>query len=163
MFIDGSLFDESRRWARRTGFGIFVVSFEGSLLAFGKGTPPQWVHDSAGAELWSFYVVTSMSLFLPHVVTDCKGIGDGLSGSPSYVTGPKRALARVWQMVVHALDGNFASATDLVTWMPAHGPASSIGHAKDSRGRLVDAIMWRANRLVDLLAKSATAEHRLPG
>eukprot|EP00973_Karenia_brevis_P075181 10442994-Karenia_brevis.AAC.1 len=67
IFIDGSLFDESRRWARRTGFGIAVVSREGSLLAFGNGTPPAWVVDAAGAELWAFYFIASISPFLPQV------------------------------------------------------------------------------------------------
>ena len=162
VFIDGSLFDESRRWARRTGFGVVVVSPEGSLLAFGSGTPPGWVVDAAGAELWAFYVIASMLPFLPHVVTDCKGIIDGLSGSPMLATGPKKALARIWNMLAHVLDGDFVSARGLVTWMPAHCPASSIGHARDSRGRPIDATMWRANRLADALAKVAAAKHRLP-
>ena len=40
--------------------------------------------------------------------------------------------------------------------------ASPIGTATDSRGRPITATMWRANRLVDLLAKSAAIPHRLP-
>ena len=57
-FIDGSLLDESRRLARRTGFGIVVVETTGMLLAFGKGVPSSWVFDAVGAELWAFSVVT---------------------------------------------------------------------------------------------------------
>ena len=45
--------------------------------------------------------------------------------------------------------------------MPAHGSASSIGRAPDSNGNLVTAVMWRANRLVDLLAKAAAGEFQL--
>ena len=74
----------------------------------------------------------------------------------------KRALARTWRMIVQVLDGDFTLARGMVTWMPAHGSVASIGCAKDSRSRPVDATMWRANRLVDLLAKAAAAPHRLP-
>ena len=47
-FIDGSLYDEAKRYARRTGFGIVVVSDYGSLLAFGLGIPPEWIVDAGG-------------------------------------------------------------------------------------------------------------------
>ena len=50
-FIDGAMFDEVKRFARRTGFGIVGVETEGTLLAFGRGVPPSWVHDAAGAEV----------------------------------------------------------------------------------------------------------------
>ena len=85
-----------------------------------------------------------------------------MSGCPLRAVGPKRALARAWNMIIAVLDGDFASARSLVTWMPAHCPASSIGHARDSRGRPIDSTMWRVNRLADVLAKIAAAEHRLP-
>jgi len=103
-----------------------------------------------------------MAPFLPQVITDCNGIVDGLAGVSQWATGPKKALARTWQMVSQVLDGDFVAARQLVTWMPAHGSAASIGHAKDSRGHPIDATMWRANRLVDLFAKAAAAGHRLP-
>ena len=38
-FIDGSLFDESKRFARRTGFGVAVSDSQGSLIGFGRGVP----------------------------------------------------------------------------------------------------------------------------
>ena len=65
-------------------------------------------------------------------------------------------------MAVHALDGDFRRAADAVTWMPAHGAAHTIGVARDSNGECITAIMWRANRLVDVLAKSAAGRLRLP-
>ena len=65
-------------------------------------------------------------------------------------------------MVAQALDGDFSVARGAVIWMPAHGSVASIGHAKDSHGLPIDAGMWRGSRLVDLLAKAAAAEHRLP-
>eukprot|EP00973_Karenia_brevis_P022171 3050471-Karenia_brevis.AAC.1 len=65
-------------------------------------------------------------------------------------------------MVACVLDYEFESAREMVTWMPAHGSAAAIGSAKDSRGWPIDAAMWRANRLVDILAKAAASRHRLP-
>ncbi len=46
--------------------------------------------------------------------------------------------------------------------MPSHGPVHSIGKALDSDGHPVTAIMWRANGLVDSLAKAAASPHRVP-
>eukprot|EP00973_Karenia_brevis_P035504 4893570-Karenia_brevis.AAC.1 len=52
-FIDGSLFDEAKRYARRTGFGIVVLDASGSLIGLACGVPPAWIKDAAGAELWA--------------------------------------------------------------------------------------------------------------
>ncbi len=160
--IDGSLFDESRRFARRTGFGIAMVTPQGSLVAFGLGVPPLWVIDASGAELWAYFQVLCLTLFSPTVVTDCLGILDALKAGVAAAMGPKKSLARTWAMVAHSLDGDFALAASLVTWMPSHESAQAIGRARDSNGRPISALMWRANRLVDVLAKKAAAAQRLP-
>ncbi len=65
-------------------------------------------------------------------------------------------------MVTQALDGDFATAADLLVWMPSHETANSLGSAKDSNGRPVSPLMWRANRLADVLAKAAASTRRLP-
>ena len=65
-------------------------------------------------------------------------------------------------MVATALDDDFRQAERLTRWMPAHTATSSIGSTHDSEGEPITATMWRANRLVDALAKAAAAEHRLP-
>ena len=161
-FIDGSLFDEARRYARRTGFGIVITSSSGTLLGYGNGVPPRWVHDAAGAELWALYVVARMNPMLPKVVTDCVGLLQGLQGEPSIATGPKKKLARTWNMIKCALDGDFQVALRQVTWMPSHIAAHAIGSARDSRGEEVTPLMWRANRLADILAKAAASPTRLP-
>ena len=57
---------------------------------------------------------------------------------------------------------SFELAASRTTWMPAHGGVHTIGVARDSRGKPITAVMWRANRLVDFLAKSAAAGQRLP-
>ena len=47
-------------------------------------------------------------------------------------------------------------------WMPAHRGQSSIHHARRSDGFPITAVDWRANRLVDALAKAAAQEKRVP-
>ena len=46
--------------------------------------------------------------------------------------------------------------------MPAHGAVDTIGRSLDSNGSEITAVEWRANRLVDALAKMAAQEGRLP-
>ena len=162
-FIDGSMFDGYEVFATRTGFGIAVVDTDGSLIAAGRGIPHPWITDAAGAELWAFYMVTHLTAFFPQVVTDCYGILQGLRDGPAACVCPKRKLARTWRMIAEKLDGDFRSAVERTTWIPAHTPAEAIGRATDSSGVPITALMWRANRLVDHLAKAAAGQHRLPG
>ncbi len=162
-YIDGSLYDESRLLGRRTGFAIVVVGEDGTLLAAGLGIPPKWIIDAAGAELWAIVVVARMNPWLPRVVTDCKGVVDGLIAGFTSMSGPDRKLARTWCMLGKFLDFDFSGAASQVIWMPSHCPMSAIGVALDSRRKKISAVMWRANRLVDFLAKAAAAPHRLPG
>ncbi len=161
-YIDGSLFDEAKRYARRTGFGVAVVHPDGSLLGIGLGVPPMWVHDAAGAELWAFFVVLGLTVSMPRVVTDCLGILETLRGHVLAATSPKRVLARTWNMIATSLDQDFEAARSLLTWMPSHESSHAIGRALDSNGVPITAIMWRANRLVDALAKTAADHERLP-
>ena len=160
--IDGSLVDAICRATCRTGFGVVVVSSVGDLLACGCGVPPSWVHDAAGAEAWAYFCVVRDSGVAPHVLTDCRGVLDALEAGVAAATLPSKRLARIWNMVATCLDDDFTPAAARTTWMPAHGAASSIGQARDSRGNAVTGVMWRANRLADLLAKSAAAQHRAP-
>ncbi len=61
----------------------------------------------------------------------------------------------------HALDGDSDQLSDLLVWMPAHQTLHAVGSAKSSDGELLTAIDWRANRLVDAMAK-LHAHRRLP-
>jgi hypothetical protein len=65
-------------------------------------------------------------------------------------------------MIANNLDGDFEAASARTIWMPAHGAAHTIGKAVDSKGMPITNLMWRANRLVDELAKAAASTHRLP-
>ena len=162
-YIDGSLFDEAKRIFRRTGFGIAVVDAQGSLVAFGNGIPPPWILDAAGAELWALYFVLSVrSEGVPRIVTDCKGILDGAQCSPAHLVGHDRALARTWGLIIQVLDGELQPLAERLLWMPSHESAATLARATDSGGRPITLGMWRANRLVDALAKLAARKHRLP-
>ncbi len=66
-------------------------------------------------------------------------------------------------LIFHTLDIEDASSVnnDIVR-MPAHGPAQSIGKKLKSNGHPVNAIDWRANRLVDFLARLAACTDKVP-
>ena len=159
---DTALFDEAKRFARRTGFGVVVVSCNGSLLGYGAGEPPSWIVDAAGAEVWAYYSVLALNPSIPDIVTDCKGILDGLRSDPFYTTGPKKALARTWQHIRNVLDDDFTLARTRLCWMPSHRCASKLKGITGSDGLPVTTLMWRANRLADALAKGIASQHRLP-
>ena len=122
-----------------------------------------WIIDAAGAELWAYFVVLSLTVGIPDIVTDCKGILDGLHKQPCDTTGPKQALARTWQFIRHVLDDDFPQARTKLCWMPSHRSASNLAGAFGSDGQPVTTLMWRANRLADVLAQGIAARHRLPG
>ena len=46
---------------------MILVDSDGSLLAAGKGNPPNWVIDSGGAEVWAFLQVLEM---FPDIVVE---------------------------------------------------------------------------------------------
>ncbi len=94
-FIDGSLMDETRTFARRAGFAIVVVDREGRLIGFGRGRPPKWLTTAAGAEAWAFWAVVRLNPFLPATVTDWLEVLQTLRGGRSKALSGKRRLARV--------------------------------------------------------------------
>ena len=162
-YIDGSLFDEKRRFGRRMRFGLAVVSVHGELIGCGRGLAPGWAQDAAGAELWAFHVVLKECAGMPYVVTDCKGIFDGLRLPQQRLLGEQSRLGRTWSLIVQALDGRLAVATARLTWMPAHTSASAMAFPpRDSSGQPISWVAWRANRLADALAKYAASRVRLP-
>ena len=163
-YIDGSLTHPLLKVASRTGFGVVVVAYEGTLLAYGHGHPPEWVTDAAGAEAWAFFHVVSCNLPCPHVVTDCANILKLLELGHKAATDASRPLARVSGLIFSALDSCDTSSLPnrLVIWMPAHCTTAAIGNRIKSDGKFVSGIDWRANRLVDRLAKLAATMHCVP-
>ena len=164
-YIDGSMYDNLGASLERLGFGVVVVSPTGQLLAFGRGVPPSWVSDASGAELWAFAVVISMNPSMPDITTDCLNIIESILRGKGPALSSKSPLARAWKGIFSILEDHgyiedFKDCLDFCRWMPAHGGRNSIGTALKSNGEPISKVDWRANRLVDLLAKSAAIPHR---
>jgi len=70
----------------------------------------------------------------------------------------------LWAQIGIALDGDIAVLieTGLLVWMPAHQTTSAIGCKELSNGDNLTVADWRANRLVDALAKQAATGRRAP-
>jgi len=163
-YIDGSLLDGPSKLFGRTGFAIVAVGPQGELLAYAHGAPPSWIRTAAAAEAWALYTVLRSSPTFPAIVTDCLGLVDTLSRGPARAVGAARPLARLWSMIFLALDWQVPAKEQLdrFIWMPAHGGVGTIGSALKSNGVPVSPTDWRANRLVDILAKAAAAKDRTP-
>lgn len=159
-YFDGSMLNGKWLPLRSTGFGIAVVSKQGKLLGCGRGSPPHWCATAAAAEAWALQEVLAMLPFPPEMRTDCQALLKTLAGSPSSASATDKQLARIWVNIANSLGGCFkavAGANQLV-WMPAHTTTSSVGEVKLSNGRKLTMLDWRANRLVDALAKMSALE-----
>ena len=117
---------------------------------------------SCGA-VWAVHFVLSIHvLTVPQVVTDCKGMLDRFQREPSSLTAHDKVLARTWAMVRQELDDDLNAISRQIVWMPAHTSGLSLQNVADSTGCRITPIMWRANRLVDALAKAAAGRSRTP-
>ncbi len=163
-YIDGSLYDSRLGPFKRTGFAIAVVSSQGDLLAYGNGNPPEWIQDAAGAEAWAFATVLGLNPDVPYTTTDCMNILTMMQKGRSAATEAKSPLARTWARAYQALECNLCTPEqiDRIRWMPAHCSMVAIGVAKASDGAPISPVDWRANRLVDKLAKLAASRYRVP-
>lgn len=163
-YLDGSMHDGTYTEYRAVGFGIVVVAPDRSLAAYGYGVPPCWCKTAAAAEAWALHIALKESAFPPKLRTDCQCLLSTAREGAAQATGPSRPLARIWGLIATSLDGHTEGLTErgLLVWMPAHQPLSAISNAKLSNGKLLSGVDWRANRLVDALAKSAATTVRAP-
>jgi len=164
-FFDGSMLNGKWLPLRSTGFGIAIVSRTGKLMACARGCPPHWCATAAAAEAWALLQVLKMQPFPPSMVTDCMALLTTLQGDPTMATRADKQLARIWVGIADTLGGCFRSMaeTQRLTWMPAHTTTKSVGEVKLSNGLRLTMLHWRANRLVDALAKlSASQAQHLP-
>ncbi len=162
-YFDGSMLLGKCKPLRTTGFGIAVVSTDGSLLGYGLGWPPFWCTTAAAAEAWALGVVLVQCPFPPEMRTDCLALLTTARMGTHKAVHHSRPLARIWRVISNAIDTDISSLLDghLLAWFPAHKSLKAIGEVKGSNGRRMSAVDWRANRLVDKLAKTA-AEAVLP-
>ena len=100
-----------------------------------------------------------MSTEQDKIVTDCLGLLNTAKRGIAAASTAKMGLARTWTMIAHHLDGRLdvLAQAKRLTWMPAHQSPAAIGCALRSTGTPITALDWRANHLVDGLAKRAAA------
>ena len=136
---------------------MILVDSGGSLLAAGKGNPPNWVIDSGGAEVWAFLQVLEMFPDCSRITTDYYNILVMLQSGRKSATAATRPLARLWRSIYDCIDkrGTIDILRKRVWWMPSHCPLATVGTRVMSNGEFVGALDWRANRLVDHLARIA--------
>ena len=96
---------------------------------------------------------------LPRIIVYCKSILDTVAAGPAVATAASRPNARIWRIIAHHLDDRLGQllSTNVLDWMPAHQSTTAIDHRSLASGRLIKPTDWRANRLVDALARKAAA------
>ena len=95
--------------------------------------------------------------FVPPIRTDCQALLTTALAGIASATHHDRPLARVWSRIAHIVGDDLASIVNSgkLVWMPAHKSHLAVGVATKSDGQLLTTLDWRANRLVDCLAKAA--------
>ena len=160
-YTDGSLVCGQWKALRSTGFGVVVVAADGKLLGYGYGTPPSRIAIAAAAELWAIDFVLAMCPSPPRMKTDCMSILTAARGGSLNATSAARPLARLWRSIEDTLDGDSSQllGEGVLSWIPAHLSIRAVGERKLPDGSRLTMIDWRANRLVDILAKRGANEH----
>jgi hypothetical protein len=161
-YFDGSMQEGKLEPLRATGFGLAVVSPNGDLLGAARGTPPQWCSTAAAAEAWALLEVLRQSPTPPRMKTDCLSLLSMARQGAEAATAANRPLARIFVEIARALDGDLTTLerTNLLVWQPAHQTVQAIGQRHGSDGKKITTADWRANRLVDALAKQAAEQVR---
>ena len=105
-----------------------------------------------------------MCSYFPKVITDWYNLLTFYEAGLASAGASTRPPARLWNMIFPMCDSYTSSqvVNKLLVWMPAHKSASAIGQFFKSDGRSMTAIDWRANRLVDSLARLAACRHAVP-
>jgi hypothetical protein len=162
--MDGSMFEGAWEDFRAIGFALVLVTGCGDLAAYGFGVPPSWCRTAAAAEAWALYEALAQEPFAPRLRTDCQSLLATAREGEVQAIAASRPLARVWRLIANTLDGDLESlvSSGRLVWMPAHQQLSAIDSKSLSNGKLLTGVDWRANRLVDALAKVAAASRRAP-
>ena len=163
-YCDGSMLNGKWKPLRVTGFGIAVVATVGDLLAYGMGWPPSWCATASAAEAWTLQIVLEHCPFPPAVRTDCMAVIASAQGGTAAATHHSRPLAKIWKTIAQIVGQDIATlvSNGKLVWVPAHRLITDIGEAKLGNGARFTSTDWRANRLVDKLAKLAAESLQPP-
>jgi len=96
--------------------------------------------------------------------TDCLSLITTAQAGAYSAVAAHRPLARIWGQIAGTLDGSLAALAnhERLVWMPAHTTLKTIGELKLSNGQRLSPVDWRANRLVDKLAKDEASRGLAP-
>ena len=160
-YTDGSLLDgqvAATQAYSRAGFGILAVDDCDGIVAAGYGTPPDWISTIAGVEAWAIYAALQYSVSAKSVTTDCLSLVASARRASMLARSASCPLARVWA----PLDPTLSDLGVPLLWSPAHLTLQTAVTRTKSNGGRVTVRDWRANRLVDSLAKKGAGLHRVP-
>lgn len=90
---------------------------------------------------------------------DCNACIDMIHAGIIVATSAKRALARVYELLLPALEDICLSC---ILWMPAHKSAAHVGKFRLSNGEFLCKRNVGANDMADGFAMKAVEEHRIP-
>ncbi len=109
-------------------------------------------------------VVLEQCPFPPQIRTDCMALLATARSGTARATHHSRPLARVWKRIAVVLGVDIATLmqADKLAWVPAHKSLSAVGEVTLSNGNRLSMVDWRANRLVDKLAKIAAEYLQAP-
>jgi len=136
-----------------TGCGVAVLDTDGTLLAYATATPPAWVKTAGAAEAWALLLTLRGNPSPPLVLTDCMAVLHTTRAGPAAAARGRNTDARIWKEISDITGGCYKMLLDKLVWMPAHTSAA-LDHVRvKSNGRSLTTAEWRANQLVDTLAK----------
>ena len=160
-YTDGSLLDgqvAATTAFSTVGFGVLAVDERNVVVAAGYGTPPPWISTIPGVEAWAIRVALQHSLSARSITTDCLSIVASSGNAATLAKNASCPLARVWAFLAGPLED---LQTPLI-WCPAHLSLREAHTRTKSNGSTMTFKDWRANRLVDALAKKGAELRRFP-
>ena len=100
-----------------------------------------------------------LSPTLPKIKTDCLSIITSAAAGSIAVTAHGKMLARIWNTITACVETDVANlvAEGIWQWIPAHLPITAVGQIIQHNTNRLSMVDWRANRLVDALAKNGAA------
>ena len=161
IYIDGSfLYSETRYCglAARRGWALAVYNAAGEQIASARGRPPQWAEGIHGSELWSLLQALQLGMMQSLVFTDCMAVLLGARRGQAWANESRRTYARLWGPVCSAMEGDSGS----LLWLPAHCTAAQVADRRLSNGSAMKQRHRLGNAAVDVLAKSAASDDKLP-
>jgi hypothetical protein len=158
VYTDGSRLDQALG-IPRNGWAFVAVDAHGTVTASAFGLPPDWITDIPGTEAWALLQAALVSLPGTQYRVDCEVVVRAVRAGVGWATCAKRPLARVFALLLAALDD---AAADAVVWMPAHCTARDVGVKVKGNNEGLTAIDLGSNDKADALAKKAVEEHRVP-